>query len=142
MTTYCQYTGLVTNSDGRQVSLHEGDIWPDDDITVKEHPEQFTTTAPNSEVAGAFPMEANLRDTDSQLGDTVEEKRWEGVHPPGYEKPSERKETEEPDTGDQSTPQERTGLTTGRVERATAAPGERRDVRKPAKSTPSTKGKS
>lgn len=121
MTTFAQYTGLVTNSDGRQVSLKEGEIWPDDDVTVSEHPDKFTTTEPNSEVAGAFPMENTFRSTDKLDGDAVEQKRMEGEHPRGYAIPGE-----DPETGEKIDDE---ANERPKIERATRAPGERRGPR-------------
>lgn len=136
MTTYAQYTGLVTNEDGTQVSLREGEIWPDGDQTVKEHPDKFTSTEPNSEVAGAFPLEHTLRSTDSLDGDAVEEKRMEGEHPRGYAVPGEDPETgEKTDAAlDEGKSARGAGLRTdsvpgAKVERATRAPGETRGAR-------------
>lgn len=90
---YAAYTGLVTNSDGTQVSIREGEIWEDSDVTVREHPDKFTDTEPNSETAGAFPMEQKHRSTVMSTGDGVEAKRMEGEHPRGYPLPGEPEPT-------------------------------------------------
>lgn len=140
---YANYTGLVTLENGRQASLREGDIYDANDPVVKEKPELFTDTEPNSQVAGAFPMEGTLRNSELTKGDVVEEKRWEGNRPPGYEKSDEDRsptasdelrQEGEPERKKDSDSSQRSGA--GRVERATAAPGEKRNVtRAPSKTT-------
>lgn len=138
---YATYTGLITLDSGRQLSLKEGDLYEDGDAVVSEKPELFTDTEPNSQVAGAFPMEGTLRNSELTKGDVVEEKRWEGNRPPGYEKSDEDRsptasdelrQEGEPERKKDSDSSRRSG--TGRVERATAAPGEKRNVtRAPSK---------
>ncbi len=130
MTTYASYTGLVTNEDGTQVSLREGEIWPDGDATVAEHPDKFTTTEPNSETAGAFPLEHHQRSTEGFDGGAVEEKRMEGEHPRGYVVPGEEEPTRanplEHIQEEGKGPERRRSGRTSQVERATRAPGEKR----------------
>jgi hypothetical protein len=132
MSKYAVYTGLVTNSDKTQVSLKEGELWPDDDVTVQEHPEFFRDTEPNSETAGAFPMEHQQRSTEGFDGGAVEAKRMEGEHPRGYPLPGEEEPTRanpleqvaEAEKDEAAKPAKRAG--SPRVERATRAPGEKR----------------
>lgn len=127
MAKYANYTGLITLEDGRQVSLREGDVYQDSDSVVSEKPDLFTDTEPNSEVAGAFPMEGTLRNSDLGKGDVVEEKRWEGNRPPGYETSDEdRSPTAADELREEGTPARKRSASAGKVERATAAPGERR----------------
>lgn len=129
---YANYTGLVTNGDGTQVSLKEGEIWPDGDATVTEHPDKFTDTEPNSEVAGAFPLEHHNRSTEGFDSGAVEAKRMEGEHPRGYPLPGEVEPTRanpleqiEP-TDENAGKQTKRSAGSPRVERATRAPGEKR----------------
>jgi hypothetical protein len=131
---YANYTGLVTNEDGRQVSLREGEIWPDGDETVTQHPDKFTSTEPNSEVAGAFPMEHHQRSTEAFDSGEVEAKRMEGEHPRGYPLAGEEEPTranpleqisEEGKGDERRKPAARSGAAP-KVERATRAPGEKR----------------
>lgn len=132
---YANYTGIITVEDGRQLSLREGDLYEDGDALVTERPELFTDTEPNSQVAGAFPMEGTLRDSDLTKGDVVEEKRWEGNRPPGYEKSDEDRSPTAADQlraegepeRDSDAGQEKRDRAP-KVERATRAPGERRTV--------------
>lgn len=93
MTKYAAFTGLVTNEDGTQVSMREGELWDDGDVTVQEHPDKFTDTEPNSETAGAFPMEQKVRSTEASTGDGIEAKRMQGEHPRGYPLPGEPEPT-------------------------------------------------
>lgn len=139
MSKYAAFSGLVTNSDGTQVSLREGELWPDDDVTVREHPDKFTDTEPNSETAGAFPMEKQLRSTEAFDSGAVEAKRMEGEHPRGYPLPGEPEPTRATDferlsdadnevenakRSEAEKPARRAAAP--RVERATRAPGEKR----------------
>ena len=125
MSKYANYTGLITLGDGRQVSLKEGDLYEDNDTAVQEKPDLFTDTEPNSQVAGAFPMEGTLRNTDLSKGDVVEEKRWEGNRPRGYEKSDEdRSPTAADELRQEGEPERRDDAP--KVERATRRPGERR----------------
>jgi len=135
MTKYANYTGLITLENGRQASLKEGDIYDDSDPAVTEKPELFTDTEPNSQVAGAFPMEGTVRDSNLGDGDVVEEKRWEGERPPGFETSgSDRSPTAADELREEGTPARKRGAGAGKVERATAAPGEKRNVtRAPSK---------
>lgn len=139
MAKYANFSGLVTlnkDSDGdvkneRMVSLHEGDVYQDDDPIVLGRPEYFTDTEPNSQVAGAFPMEGALRDSSLGDGDVVEEKRWEGNRPPGYEKSDEdRSPTAADELREEGTPARKRGSQAGdgKPERATRAPGEKRST--------------
>lgn len=128
MSKYANYTGLITLEGGRQFSLREGDIFEDGDPVVSEKPELFTDTEPNSQVAGAFPMEHALRDSNLGKGDVVEEKRWEGEHPPGYEvSDADRSPTAADELREEGTPARRSAGR-ARVERATSAPGEKRNA--------------
>ena len=133
---YANFSGLVSlkkdsQSDGHDmakdmISLREGDIYQDDDPIVVERPEYFTDTEPNSQVAGAFPMEGTQRDSNLR-GDVVEEKRWEGHRPPGYEVPGEdRSPTAHDELRQEGEPERRKADAGPKVERATRAPGERR----------------
>lgn len=136
MAKYANFTGLVTlekDSQGesydmrkQSVSLREGDIYQDDDPIVVARPEYFIDTEPNSQVAGAFPMEGTLRNS-SLNGDVVEEKRWEGERPPGYEVSGEdRSPTAADELREEGEPARKRSTGAGQVERATAAPGEKR----------------
>lgn len=129
MTKYANYTGLITLEGGRQISLREGDIYENDDAAVAEKPDLFTDTEPNSQVAGAFPMEGTLRNSDLSKGDVVEEKRWEGNRPPGYEVSDEdRSPTAADELREEGTPAAKPvkRAAAPKVERATQAPGEKR----------------
>lgn len=138
MAKYANYTGLVSlkkdsQSDGHDmvkdmVSLREGDVYQDDDPIVVERPEYFTDTEPNSQVAGAFPMEGTLR-TSNLKGDVVEEKRWEGERPPGYEtSDGDRSPTAADELREEGEPAKKPAKRAAapKVERATRAPGETR----------------
>jgi hypothetical protein len=144
---YAIYTGIVSrkadageNSSGYNmerdsISLHEGDVYQDDDAIVRDRPEFFTDTEPNSQVAGAFPMEGTMRNSDLTKGDVVEEKRWEGHRPPGFEKSDEERSPTAADELRQEGEPERDAdagqerrSSSPKVERATRAPGERRTV--------------
>lgn len=129
MSKYANYTGLITLEGGRTVSLREGDIYSDDDVAVSEKPELFTDTEPNSQVAGAFPMEGTVRNSDLSNGDVVEEKRWEGKRPPGFETSDEdRSPTAADELREEGTPAAKPTkrAASTKVERATRAPGETR----------------
>lgn len=135
---YANYTGLVSlkkDSQGEydmrrdSISLREGDVYQDDDPIVRERPEFFTDTEPNSQVAGAFPMEGTLRNSDLGKGDIVEEKRWEGERPPGYEtSDADRSPTAHDELREEGTSAEKPAKRAAapKVERATRAPGEKR----------------
>ena len=146
MAKYANFTGLVTLKKDSQdsfdmakdtVSLREGDVYQDDDPIVIERPEFFTDTEPNSQVAGAFPIEGTLRNSDLRKGDIVEEKRWEGERPPGYEtSDADRSPTAADELREEGEPARKRSAAAGTVERATAAPGEKRSTVRP-----SSKGK-
>ncbi len=131
MTKYANYTGTVTPEGSTKTSaIREGDLYEDDDALVKAMPHLFTDTEPNSQVAGAFPMEGTVRNSDLG-GDVVEEKRWEGERPPGFEtSDADRSPTaadelrEEGEPAEKEKPAKRASAP--RVERATRAPGEKR----------------
>lgn len=138
MAKYANYSGTVTPEGSTRTStIREGDIYQDDDALVKAMPHLFTDTEPNSQVAGAFPMEGTVRNSDLNDGDVVEAKRWEGERPPGFELPGEDKSpTAADELREEGEPARKRSAGQGGVERATAAPGEKRSsvTRAPAKS--------